>query len=330
MKIFILLALFPYCLFAAITGSTLPALEAVYQKSFTGRVSPEQEQAMKEAVSEVGRAIRVMSYNMLYNAPEAEKELEPVNRWENRRGRLESYLRFANADLIGSQELQEDQLKEVARFLESDYSYYGEKTREGENRSDINAIFYRKSRFELLEGRTIPYPGKALSNGFTYCRLRDRTGGQELAMINTKLTFSSPERRLKEVYAIQQFVRELPERLALIVVGDFNAFPFLNDERSPFCDGDFLIRKLEATPLEEAKRASLFGHFGPLCSLTNCIKTFKPFIGPELTGAIFDYIFVNQRVAVLSHTIDPAKVDGHFPSDHLPVLSDIVLKESSA
>ena len=73
----------------------------------------------------------------------------------------------------------------------------------------------------------------------------------------------------------------------------------------------------------DARSKSTFGHFGPLCSITNSRKTLKPFVGPDLPGFVLDHIFVNGQVEVLTHGIDVAKVDGQYPSDHFPVVCDL-------
>lgn len=84
----------------------------------------------------------MMTYNMLYNDKSAEALLPEKYQWNARKPRLLDYLAFARADIIGSQELQEDQIQEVMNALENDYAYYGVKTGVNEGRTDTNAIFF--------------------------------------------------------------------------------------------------------------------------------------------------------------------------------------------
>ncbi len=101
------------------------------------------------------------------------------------------------------------------------------------------------------------------------------------------------------------------------------SFPFIQDKRNPFLDGDYLLQILGSDRLEDAKSKSIYGHFGPICSITNSNKTFEPLAGAQLPGFILDHIFVNDRIEVATHGIDTAQVDGEFPSDHFPVLVDL-------
>lgn len=66
-----------------------------------------------------------------------------------------------------------------------------------------------------------------------------------------------------------------------------------------------------------------------MCSIDNSKKTLAPFVDPELIGFTLVHIFVNNHVDVLTHGIDPARVNGQFPSDHFPVIADVFLKTRS-
>lgn len=43
-------------------------------------------------------------------------------------------------------------------------------------------------------------------------------------------------------------------------------------------------------------------------------------------GIILDRIYSNQNSLILIHGIEPAKVDNHFPSDHMPVVVDFLIR----
>jgi len=317
------LNLFSLTLVGTVENSILPMVDNVYGQDFEKRMNTKQKEAIHRASEHHSGRLRVMTYNMLYNAKDAEEKLPTKHRWEKRKPRLKEYLLYAQADLIGSQELQEDQVPEVMEFLAPNYDWYGVKTRENEGRSDINAIFFKKDRFELVEAQTIPYPHEKYNNAFTLCYLKDKRSNQKIAVINTKLTFGDPDRRLLEAIQLNKFSSDL--EVPVILTGDFNCFPCIQDKRNPFLDGDYLLQILGSDKLKNAKNQSIYGHFGPLCSITNSNKTFEPFAGPQLPGFILDHIFVNNHIEVLTHGIDTAQVGGEFPSDHLPVIVDLYL-----
>jgi endonuclease/exonuclease/phosphatase family metal-dependent hydrolase len=320
------LALSSSPLFGTVEDSILPLMDSIYAQDFGKKVNSQQKEAIQYARKNQDKKLRLMTYNMLYNAKDAEEKLPPKYRWDARRPRLLEYLLFAKADIIGSQELQEDQVQEVMQVLGSTYSYYGEKTRQNEGRSDVNAIFFNKNRFELLEAKTIAYDDPQSQNGFTYCRFKDKLQGNEFIVLNTKLTWGDVERRLAEATQLNRFSTSLPADLPVIITGDFNAYPFIQHKRNIFFDGDSILQVIAGKNLKDSRSPSTFGNFGPFCSITNAKDTLASFAGPQLTGFILDHIFVNKGVDVFTNGIDTAKVDGEFPSDHFPVIADVVFK----
>lgn len=323
--LFILISV-SFSLFSNVEQSELLSMDIVYAQDFGKKINKKQKEAMQYATQHKDLKLRVMTYNMLYNVTEAEDKLPLKHRWDCRRPRLQEYLSFAQADIIGSQELQEDQVQEVIDFLGSSYSCYGEKTRGNEGRSDINAIFFNKNRIELIESKTIPYNDDHYQNAFTYCCFKDKAQDRRFIVINTKLTWGDVERRLAEATQLNQFSNQFSQGEPVILLGDFNTFPFIQHKRNMFFDGGYIEQVLAGNHLQDAKFKSIFGHFGPLCSITNSQETLEPFIGPQLSGFILDHIFVNEWVDVFTHGIDTARVEGEFPSDHFPVVADLFLR----
>lgn len=329
-------------LFSTIDDSVLPLMNKLLDQHFD-RGEKERDRAKIELADQQRMNIlRVMTYNMLYNIDEAEEKLPTHHRWQYRLPRVIEYLRYAEPDIIGSQELQEDQLQEVIDFLGANYEHYGEKTRENEGRSDVNAIFFKKSRLDLLEAKTIPFEDKECQNGFTFCLFRDKIRKNEFVVVNTKLTWGSGERRLAEAEQLNRFSNELPDTQPLLVLGDFNTYPsgnllyyystyikplFSRSAHKFSFNGKEVEKALKGSNLKDARELSSSGHLGPLCSITNSRITVEPFVGPKLIGFILDHIFINEHVEVLTHGIDTAKVNGEYPSDHFPVVADIIMKK---
>lgn len=307
--------------------SCLPQMDVVYTQDFGKKINSKQKESMQNAVQRQNQKLRVMTYNMLYNEKSAEALLPEKYQWNARKPRLLEYIDFAKADVIGSQELQEDQIEEVMNALGNDYNYYGIKTRVNEGRSDTNAIFFNPKRLELVDSKTIPYENRVGDNAFTYCRFKDKISNKVFSVINTKLTWGNTDRRLAEATQLSQFANLLPSSEPIFVIGDFNLYPFIEHKNNLFFDGTYVEKVLTEYNLKDAKNNSIFGHFGPFCSITNSKKNLAPFVGPELTGFILDHILVNDRVEVLTHGIDVARVNGEFPSDHFPVIADVIFKE---
>lgn len=301
-KCIVLLLSLSFQLFGGVENSVIPLMDSIYEQYVHNR----------------NDKLRVMTFNMLYNVKNAEDKLPFKHRWGQRKSRLFEYLAFARVDIISSQELQEDQVQEVVMALGPHYSHYGLKTRENENRTDTNAIFFNTDRLELLEGKTLFYE-EVGGNGFTYAYFKDKDLNKKFVVLNTKLSWGigwqAMKKRASEATYLSQFVAFLPPHEPILLMGDFNTLYFL--------DGKSLVKILTQNCLNDSEISSIFGHFGPYCSINNSVFL-TPFVGPVLKGFILDRIFVNDQISVVAHAIDTAKVDGEYPSDHFPVIVDIV------
>lgn len=320
-KYIIILISLSFQLYGIVADSVLPLMETVCGQDLEVNNNPNLEDWKQYAIQNQHKKLRIMTFNMLYNVKNAEDKLPLKHRWLYRKPRLLEYLAYAKADIICSQELQEDQVEELMHFLGKNYSYYGLKTRENEGRTDTNAIFFNVYRFDLIDARTIYY-SDAGGNAFTYCYFKDRLLNKKFVVVNTKLSWGiswgAIKKRFLEATQLSQFTSLLPSDEPILLMGDFNILRFLDEES--------IVKVLTRNNLKEGKMQSIFGHFGPFCSITNSSIIFTPFTGPELKGYILDRIFVNELVWILTHAIDTAKVNGEFPSDHFPVVADILFK----
>lgn len=309
-------------LLGRVDDSILPLMDSICFQRYGQNINERQKESLQQAAQHPNQKLRVMTYNMLYNVKSAEDKLPAKHRWDCRKPRLLEYLNYASADIICSQELQETQIQEVMKALGTRYCFYGVKTRGSEGRSDTNAIFFNPHRLELIEASTIPYQDEFGQNAFTYCYFRDTLLDKKFVVINTKLTWGyigTPlKRRFAEASQLSQFASLLPANEAILVMGDFNALPFI--------DATTIEKVMTKNNLKDAIKVSVFGHYGPLCSITNSKILLTPFVGPELNGFIPDHIYVNDQVEVFAHGIDVAKINGEFASDHLPVVADIFFK----
>ena len=318
-------------LFATIEKSIIPHMDHIITKELHGKLNKDQYDDIFK-IEDLEQRLRVVSFNMLLNYSEA--HLEPIDRWEMRKTRVMEYVLWAHPDVIGSQELQADQLDDLLSVIGNEYDFYGTGVDDGEKKGDIPAIFYRKDRVELIEGRTFyfsetptiisknPFGGK---NTFTFCHFRDKKTGHEFLVLNTHLAFGNVDRRCYEACKLRDFLLETNFQLPLIITGDFNTFSFRQELDLPFYDGDKVVHTIENGGVADSPKLAIFGHFGPLSSTNFSKETKKPFSCEGEPGIILDHIFVSEGINVVSHGIDAAQVDGHFPSDHFPVIADVII-----
>ena len=249
--------------------------------------------------------LRVMSFNMLLDCHD--KKLPQEHRWPQRRTRLIEYIRHVHPDIIGSQELQENQREYFLEELGDTYCMLG-----GEE-----AIFYNKERLELVCGRQC--------GRITLGMFKDKKQSCSFTLINTHLSFSSVEKRLAEAKQLAKIIKTID--CPVIVTGDMNTFPMRPNIAIPFYDGDYIVNLIEQSGVRDARLKAQRGHFGLISTTNFSSETFECFACDGEPGVILDHIFVSKDVTVKTHAIDPARVDGHCISDHFPVIADVVIHD---
>lgn len=306
---------------ALLQGTTL------YEEFETAATLPEQKythsqfQQIKQVLQCKENKLRVVSYNMLTADNDERQDVE--NRWENRLPRLLLALREMDADVIGSQELSLCQLEELNTHLNSLYAFFGKKGPRGE----YNGIFYKKQRLEPLSEKIWDMEGQ---NTLTAITFRDKQTQEKFTVFNTHLSFADPDAREAEARFVAEKAHAYAEKMPVIVTGDFNTFANRPDLTNlPFYDGDYITHILTKKSLYDARERSLLGHVGPIATFTNVPPEKEPFKGTGTPGVFLDHIFVSDEVTVLLHGTYASQIEGHFPSDHLPLIIDLLLGENS-
>lgn len=322
------------------SGSVVDSVAAQMDRLESGEgLHPEkysgcQWQEIQRALAARKDRIRVMSYNMLFNLHE--EQLEPQHHWQRRLPRIIALIQTNAPDIIGSQELQADQLQDVLENLGETYAFFGRGTVDGQTSGEINGVFYRKERFKPLLCKVwwmsptpeTPSPDHSISlaRTLTMVQLFDKTTQQRLAVFNTHFSFSSPNSRDESARFAAQLTAHYAAEIPVILTGDFNFFANRPDLRDlPFFDGSHAFRLLTSRGLEDSASVSVLGHIGPLSTYTNQGNDLTPFTGVGEPGIVLDHIFVSPQICVLLHATDPSRINGNFPSDHLPVMADCIL-----
>lgn len=309
-------------LFAGVENSIVPLvekfekIEALPVKKYATNQLFEIEEALRHKEG----SFRLVSYNMLFNLKDA--QIDPNYTWAARLDRILELLDEMKPDLISAQELVWQQLVELSERLGRCYDYFGQKSDD----KTINAIFYRKDRFELLSAKAkqmTPPSDALLSNALNIVKLKERKTYKYFALLNTHACFRDVNIREAQMHYIAKKAKKLSKRMPVLVTGDFNSFPNRLDLSSlPFYDGDHIERILTSEVLEDARSRSVLGHLGPLATFTNAADALQPFKGSGTPGVFLDHIYVTSDVEVLIHAVQAATVNGFYASDHMPVMID--------
>ncbi len=276
-----------------------------------------QRGAVYTASSAAAVPVRTMSFNIRYNTPS-----DGVNAWPNRKAWVANLIRFHGADVIGVQEALAPMLADLDTLLPA-LARVGVGRADGRSAGEFSAILYRRDRLELLDSGTFwlsPTPSVAGSKGWdaaiervaTWARFRDRRSGCSYVHLNTHFDHIGEVARQQSARLIRERLAALSDGVPVVVTGDLNSDPQSGAYR--VLTGDSVANAI--TPLRDAFVASQGGHYGPT-------STWTAFKAIE-AGRRIDYVMVSPNVRVLTHAILSDSWDGRFPSDHLPVVADLV------
>lgn len=282
-----------------------------------------QYRELQEALSHHKERIRVVSYNILFDLYDDQRE--ESYRWKQRLPRLAVSIENMDPDILGVQELCNNQVQDLVALLEDKWAFYGESSYWGE----CNGIFYKKNRFDLIECQALPTQDREdmISNTVMMVHLKDYQTGQKFVVFNTHFSFEDVEERALQAQFIADYIEPISTSIPVILMGDLNTFPHRLDlRRLPFYDGDYIHRILSGRGLKEAKEVSLLGHLGPISTFTNKGDDPTPFLGTGVPGIFLDHLYVSKGITVLLHAVEPALVNGLYPSDHMPVIMDCIIE----
>lgn len=253
---------------------------------------------------------KVLTFNIRCGSCE---QPDDINHWSRRGARVAQLLAQRAPDLIGLQEAELFQVRDLAAALKG-YGVIAVGRDDGKQAGESTAILYRQERYTLLEQRTLwlsPTPevvGKgwdaALNRTVSYARLRDKRNGKQLLMLNTHFDHKGPQAQAESSRLIVALAQRLGGADAVVVTGDFNY-----TRRSP-------AYPLIASVLHDAEQVTRTPAQGGDMSFNGFGTDIEP-------GNKIDFIFVNDQLEVQSHAILTQRDQGLYASDHYPVEAEL-------
>jgi endonuclease/exonuclease/phosphatase family metal-dependent hydrolase len=287
-------------------GDHSPAQPAAAEKS------TELPQPRPAATGEAG-LLRVMTFNVRTSVAK-----DGADGWDNRKAFLAETVKTFDPDLLGVQEAMQAQADYLRQQLES-YGFEGVARDDGKQAGEYSAIFYRKARFERLDGGTFwlsPTPEKpglgwdaACIRIVTWTRLKDRATGRSFAYFNTHWDHVGNVARVESAKLMRR--RIAGEAMPVLVTGDLNSG-------------------------EESKQVRELLGGAPGARLFNAYREMHPTKGPDeatfhefsgkTAGSPIDYILYTAPFVVRKAAIDRTSRQGRYPSDHFPVTAILELR----
>lgn len=255
-------------------------------------------------------ALRVMTFNVRLPA-----DADGADRWQVRKGIAARMLRDAAPDVVGTQELFAEQGDYLQAQLPQ-YAWFG-RGRQADGGGERTGLFHRKRALRVLESGDFwlsDTPGVVGSitwgNLFprmvTWARYERIADGRRFTVFNTHLPYRAEDAgaRLRGARLLAARIAALPAGEPVVVTGDFNDTP-----------GGPVHAALLAAGLRDAWQAAA-ARAGPE-------GTFHAFTGRAERR--IDWILVRGLDVRAVRTID-ASEGGRYPSDHFPVLAELVFR----
>jgi endonuclease/exonuclease/phosphatase family metal-dependent hydrolase len=262
-------------------------------------------------------AVKVITFNVRFDNP-----ADSINAWTNRSEQVCKFINGEKPDILGMQEVLLSQYELLDSVL-TDYGSIGVGRNDGSKGGEMNPVFYRKDRFDMV--RTITFwlsdstnvPGSkgwgaSLPRIVTWMELVEKNNHEHFFFFNTHFAHDSDSARIMSSRILLDEVVKITAGSPFIITGDFNMLPSSQgyailtgpDESVPVLKDSWLISEEKPT--------------GPSF-------TFNGFSEKPGNGRI-DYIFVKSGMKVLEHRTLEHKEKGVFISDHWPVEATISIK----
>lgn len=291
-----------------ITGAGVAIGAGMLSRAQTAQARPGRGALIGEANR---TQLHVMSFNIRYDRSNVTKPGEP-DHWPDRAPILTELLKAEQPTLLGIQESLYGQLSTIEAALPK-HRLIGYR-RQGGSHDEYSGIYYDAERISVTEWDQFWLSdtpkligsatwGNTVTRIVTWARLRDLTRDIDFFLINTHFDHQSEPARVNSAHAIVDLIGGLPEQLPIIVTGDFNSSSLGSGAYATLVGSG----ALEDTWVTAEKR------------LTPAWNTFAAYKELVEGNSRIDWVLTSSDVRVRQAAINPFRVDGRYPSDHLPV-----------
>ncbi len=252
---------------------------------------------------------RAMTYNIKYD-----DKNDTINNWQARRDVIAGLIDFHQVTVVGVQEALHHQIQ----YLEQQLPTFGVIGigREGDDKGEYSAIFYRKEKLEVLEQNTFwlsTTPGQvsigwdaALPRICTWAKFRYRDSGKEFYLFNTHFDHAGIAARLNSAKLLITKIKLIAGNNPIIFMGDLNFTP----DKAPYAILTEQGNLKDSYTISQTKPYGLKG-------------TFNAFNFCDLPTRRIDYIFVKNGFEINQYGVLSDNYGLKYPSDHFPVMVEV-------
>ncbi|MHA2294723.1 MAG: endonuclease/exonuclease/phosphatase family protein [Candidatus Hodarchaeales archaeon] len=244
---------------------------------------------------------------MTFNIRNSEGDRGTINDWSNRKEKIQIMIHKYKPDIIGMQEVLEDQLEYLINNL-TGYQYKGVGRDDGIRGGEFNPIFYRDLEIEDSGTFWLSDTPDVCSKSWSWCNrictwinFKD----PQLSFFNTHLDEKTSTARLKSIPVIINKIEDQSPSRPVILAGDFNF------ERNSAEYRRITYHLLDAYLEDHDNKEALVTYHG--------------FKGIKEGNRSIDFIFVKnltvQRTSIINNDTDIDTTT--YPSDHWPVIAEL-------
>lgn len=268
-----------------------------------------------EVIKEKGTKIRIASYNIRVAAASDEQS---GNGWSIRKIPLADLIRKNDFDIVGTQEGNFSQMKDLDELL-PEYSYIAYPYAGDNSNSHTASILYKTDKYDIIDHGVfwLSQTPNEQSIGWdasdtricSWAKMKDHASGNEFFFFVAHFYWRNVTARQNSGPLMVRMIQEIADmNVPIVCTGDFNSVDTTSQIQT--------IKK-KFRDAYEVTENSPFGPEGTNLGGGN-------FQG-EPKGRI-DYIFVNSLVKVVNYvTLTCTYNNSKHPSDHLPVVCDLLL-----
>lgn len=259
-----------------------------------------------------GQQLTIGSFNLRFDNPR-----DTGNLWADRAPVVAALIRFHDFDILGTQEGLKNQLDDISTAL-PEFTRYGLGRDDGKDKGEHSAIYFKNEKFTLLQKGdfwlsqtpdkpSMGWDGKCCHRICSWVHLQDNKTKKKFFVFNAHFDHQGIEARKESSKLVLQKIKEIAGSAPVVFTGDLNG-----DHNSTWYQtlaaSNFLKDTYKEVKYPYANNAS-----------------FNAFGGARNRTEIIDHIFTTRQFAVSKWGVLTDTYNGKFPSDHFPVLAEVVL-----
>lgn len=259
------------------------------------------------------QSLIVCTFNLRYD-----NASDTGNLWRDRVKVIAPMARFHGFDILCTQEGLSNQLEDLAAAL-PEYGKYGVGRDDGKDAGEHSAIFFNRDKFALIdfgdfwlsqtpEKPSMGWDARCCKRLCTWIRLKTLPAGNTIFVFNAHFDHEGVVAREQSSLLVLEQIKRIAGANPVIFTSDLNGGRtsswYTTIARSGLVDDTYT-------------KSQVVYQFNP---------TYQSF-GAKLQGnEVIDHIFASHAFSVERWGVLSDSYHGKYPSDHFPVLAELILK----